>query len=84
MLSDLDAFTCIRYSEVSSHISCEQEPVERRAATYTVLQVGSPLLMSLVRGRNFARDIWRPSITMSGLEGGVANSFFRGLCAKVG
>jgi len=75
MSSDLDAFTCIRCSEVSSHISCEQEPVGQTAATYTVLQVGSSLLMSLVRGRNFPADVWQPTVPTSGLEGGVANSF---------
>ena len=84
MSSDLHALTCIRGSEVGSHISCEQELVGRMAATYLVLQVWSSLLISLVRGRNFSGDVWLPTVPTSGLEGGVANSFFRGLCAKIG
>jgi len=77
MSSELDAFTCIRCSQVSSHISCEQEPVGRTAATSTMLQVGSSLLMSLVRGRNFPGDVWSPTVPKSGLEGGVAKQFMR-------
>ena len=75
MSSDRDAFTCIRCSEISSDISLEQEPVGRTAATYTVLQVGSSLLMHLVRGRNFAGDVWLLTVPTSGLVGGVAISF---------
>jgi len=75
MSSDLDALTCIRGYEVSSHISCEQKLVGRTAATYTVLQVLSFFLMSLVRGRNFPADVWQATVPTSGLEGGVANSF---------
>jgi len=41
----------------------------------TVLQVGFSLLMSVVRGRNFPGDVWRPSVPTSGLEGGVGISF---------
>ena len=75
VLSDLDAFTCMGCSKVSSHMSCEQEPVEAIAALYTLLQVGSSLLMSLVKGRNFPGEVWRPTVPTSGLEGGVAMSF---------
>jgi len=82
MSSDLDASTCIRCSEVSSHIFCEQEPVGRTAATYTVLQVESSLLMSLVSGPNFLGVVWRPTVPTSGLERGVANSFFGGFVCE--
>jgi len=75
MSSDRDASTCIRCFEVCSHISCEEEPVGRTAATNTVLQVGCSLLMSLVRERNFGGEVWRPIVPTSELEGGVANSF---------
>jgi len=45
------------------------------AVMYTVLQIGSSFLMSLVRGRNFLGDVWRPIVPTSGLEEGVAKSF---------
>jgi len=75
MLSDWDDFTCIRCSEITSHVPCEQEPVGETAAPYRVLQVGSSSLMSLVRGHNHPGDVWRLTVPMSGLEGGVAKSF---------
>jgi len=81
MSSNRDAFTCIRCSEVSSHISCKQELVGPTAATYKVLQVGSSLLMSLVRGRNFPGEVWGPIVPMSGLEASVARSFLE-VCVR--
>ena len=51
------------------------------AATYKVLQVGSSLLMSLVRGRNFPGEVWGPIVPMSGLEASVARSFLE-VCVR--
>ena len=76
MSSDRDALTCIRCSDVSTHISCGQEPDGQTAATYPVLQVGSSSLKSLVRGRKFPGDVWSPIVPTSGVEGGVLLGLF--------
>ena len=82
MLSDRDAFTSIRCSELSAHITCEQDPGGRTAATNKVLQVGSSLLRSVVRGQNFPDDQWWPIVPTSGLEGRCCWVFFRGSWAE--